>query len=203
MIGVGLNGVSFYGRFVRKAALRKPPRVSRSEGSKCLSLTTRTASQDHISERSRAASLRSARPLRAGFPFLYGRLVGIEVAREDWLANVILLAQRLDLAWGQLLPDGQAGLIEGPHRLLVDAACSIHTFDAGVDRFEGIALEHALSHHCKSPIGRRPRFRYRALRDRLVAGGETFGTCRGDLDVQIRSHRLLGVQLVNLGRSNR
>ena len=59
---------------------------------------------------------------RAGFPFLYGRLVGIEVAREDWLANVILLAQRLDLAWGQLLPDGQAGLIERPHRLLVDAA---------------------------------------------------------------------------------
>lgn len=40
MIGVGLNGVSSYGRFVRKAALRKPPRVSRSEGSKCLSLTT-------------------------------------------------------------------------------------------------------------------------------------------------------------------
>lgn len=80
---------------------------------------SRTASQDLFPNDREQLICGSARPLRAGIPFLYGRLVGIEVAREDRLANGIVFAQRLDLAWGQLLPD-ETGR---PHRRSASSPC--------------------------------------------------------------------------------
>ena len=64
---------------------------------------------------------------------------------KDRLADMVVLAQRLEFAGRQFLRENKAIFIEGPHRFLVDGPGRKHSLDRTVDCFEGIALELAFS----------------------------------------------------------
>jgi len=94
---------------------------------------------------------RPAWPLGAGFPLLNRRLARVQITGKDRLADMVVLAERLDLTRRQFLRDHKAVLIEGPHRFLVDGPSRKHAFDSAMDCFEGIALDLAFSRHGESP----------------------------------------------------
>ncbi len=83
----------------------------------------------------------TARPLRARFPLLHGRLAGVQVAGEDGLADVVRLAQFFDLLWLDLCGLRETVFVEAAHGGFADGA----DFEQGacrcVDGFEGIGLE--------------------------------------------------------------
>ena len=56
----------------------------------------------------------------ARFPLLHGRFARIQVTRKDRLAYMLRLANPLDPLWLHLRGHSKAGLVELPHRRLVD-----------------------------------------------------------------------------------
>ena len=65
---------------------------------------------------------RPARLLRAGLPFLYRALTRVEVAGEYRLADIVRLAEPLDLGWRNPGRHGQVTRIEITHGRLADRA---------------------------------------------------------------------------------
>ena len=68
----------------------------------------------------------AAGSLGAGLPLFDGGLAGVEVAREDGLADALALAQSFDLVRLDGRGDGEAGGVEAAHGRLVDGTYPAH-----------------------------------------------------------------------------
>jgi hypothetical protein len=87
----------------------------------------------------------TTRFLRTCLPLLDGAFARVEVAGEYGLADVIRLAELLDLRRFDRKRDRQAGFIEPAHRRLIDGSHAEHASGAAMDRLESVAFVFRLS----------------------------------------------------------
>ena len=83
------------------------------------------------------------------FPFLNGRLTGVEVQGEDRLTHVFTFTQLFDLIGCQHGGRDQAGSVKLPHGGLVDPADFEQGFGRCMGRLQGIAFEFGFRRHDK------------------------------------------------------
>jgi hypothetical protein len=90
--------------------------------------------------------------LRTGVPLLHGGFADVEVAGQDRLADVILLANDFDLFWRNGFGFDQAVLIEFAHRDFADRAYAMQCARGRMNRFERVAFEFRFRRHQKHPL---------------------------------------------------